>query len=125
MKTVDLVRSKSKWSLDEKLYRLAWEIVRFALWPNQFRCMSPLRILLLRIFGARIESPCLIMDHVKVWVPRNLHMEECSTLGSYVEVYNFGIVSIGSDTVISQETMLCTASHNYRKSDMPLTWAPI
>lgn len=48
-----------------------------------------------------------------------------SSLGPKVDCYNQGKISIGSNTVISQKTYLCSSSHDYTKSDFPLILKPI
>ena len=79
------------------------------------RKLSPLRIALLRIFGARIADPCLV-ESARIWVPWNLYMDEFSVIGDGAEIYNLAPVRIGANTVISQRAYLCTASHDYTKS---------
>ena len=90
--------------------------------PKQF---SGLKIFVLRLFGAKIGKHCLIEKGVKVWLPWNLRMGDFLALGRDVEIYNYGIVSIGSMTIISQYAYLCTGTHDFTKSDMPLTWEDI
>lgn len=58
-------------------------------------------------------------------MPWNLELGDYSTIGEGCEIYNFSKVVIGNNTVVSQRCFICTASHDYAKSDMPLVWEDI
>jgi putative colanic acid biosynthesis acetyltransferase WcaF len=106
------------------LKRFLWASVQIPFWPKMPRRLSPLRIALLRIFGAQIARNCLV-GNVRIWVPWNLHMDEFSTIGNGAEIYNLAVVRIGANSVISQRAYLCTATHDYTKADFPLYSRPI
>jgi len=123
MATVDLTQSKSVWSLQIKLLRILWVLFSIAFYlPKQF---SPVRIFLLRLFGAKIGKACLVCADVKVWMPWNLEIGDYVAIGKGVEIYNFGKVSIGNQSLISQRSYLCTASHDYTHPHYPLIWKDI
>jgi putative colanic acid biosynthesis acetyltransferase WcaF len=46
-------------------------------------------------------------------------------IGRHVNFYNFALITIRRQTVVSQDVYLCTGSHNYQLPDMPLTFQPI
>ena len=122
---VDLRLSRTSWSTGVKIRRGLWTFViePSVRWlPKSF---APVRIFFLRAMGARIDAGCMVMPGVRVLMPWNLSMGECSALGEGVNVYNFAPVTIGRHTVVSQFTYLCTGSHDYERPDMPLTFAPI
>jgi len=52
-------------------------------------------------------------------------MDDYSTLGPEVDCYNVDKVIIGKNSLISQKTYLCTASHNYKSKSFELITAPI
>lgn len=106
------------------LKRLLWSCVQILFWPKMPRRLSPLRIALLRAFGAQIGRNCLV-GGARIWVPWNLHMGEFSAIGSGAEIYNLAQVRVGANSVISQRAYLCTATHDYTKSDFPLYSRPI
>jgi len=99
--------------------RMLWSCVQFLFWPRTPRVLSPLRILLLRAFGARIGRGCMV-GSVRVWIPWNLEMDECAVLANGVELYNIAPIHLGSKSVVSQRSFLCTATHDYTKADFPL-----
>ena len=106
------------------LKRFLWTCVQFPFWPHMPRRLSPLRIALLRIFGARIERRCLV-ESARIWVPWNLRMGEFSVIANGAEVYNLAPVQIGANSVVSQRAYLCTATHDYTKADFPIYSKPI
>lgn len=83
-------------------------------------CGNSLRQLLLRIFGAKIGSGCLICRGVVVYAPWNLEMGEMVCIGPHCEIYNKAKIIIGSGVVVSQDAYLCTASHDVASRKMAL-----
>lgn len=123
--SVDLTKVRSLTPLRVKLLRALWGCFQLPYLPHTPKLLSPLRILLLRLFGARIGRHCTICGGVKVWVPWNLRMGNASSIGFNTEVYNFAPIEIGDNTVVSQRSYLCAASHDYTHPHHPLTTAPI
>lgn len=122
---VDLLTSQSQWSKREKLKRMAWQPFKWLLFSRSPRFLTQARILVLRLFGAKIGKKVLIMGGVNIWCPWNLEIGDYSAIGLDVEIYNFAKVTIGEHTVISQYSYICTASHGYEYTDMPLFFKPI
>jgi putative colanic acid biosynthesis acetyltransferase WcaF len=122
---IDLSKSVTNWPLRMKLRRGVWTYFLEPLvrWLPK-RC-SPLRIAALRTMGAQIGANCLILPGVRVLMPWNLLLRDHVAIGEKVNIYNFSPIEIGRMTVVSQFSYLCTGSHDYRKHDMPLIYAPI
>ena len=78
---VDLYNVPSDTPFKVKLLRALWGLFQIPFWPHTPAALSPLRVALLRLFGAEIGPACLIGAGVKVWVPWNLIMGERSTIG--------------------------------------------
>ncbi len=102
-----------------------WACVQLPFWSASPRQLSGLRIALLRLFGARIGTRSMVASGVRVWEPWNLEMGEYCVLGDQAEVYNLARVRIGSHSVISQRTYLCSATHDYTDTSFPLYSKPI
>ncbi len=117
--------SRSGWPLSVKLRRVLWEPFKLLFLRGTGRWLSPLRIAALRLFGAQIETPALVMDGVLVWHPWSLTLKKHSTLGRGVEVYNFAHITVGEQATVSQGTYLCSASHDFEDPSMPLVYRPI
>jgi putative colanic acid biosynthesis acetyltransferase WcaF len=84
-----------------------------------FRCspqfLYPFRSWLLRLFGARIGKDVKIRPTARVTYPWKLTIGDYSWVGDDVVLYTLGDISIGSNTVVSQSSYLCSASHDYRR----------
>lgn len=122
---IDLYKVQSTTPLRIKLLRGLWHCFQIPFFEHTPRMLSPLRIFLLRLFGAKIGSACHIGAGVKVWIPWNLTMGERSSIGFNTEIYNFAPVEIGDQVVISQRNYLCTSTHDYTHPHFPLVSAPI
>jgi len=108
-----------------KLGRGTWAIVS----RTVFR-WSPVpcfgwRRLLLRLFGARVAATARVYPSTCIWAPWNLVMEEDACLGPDVYCLNVATVSIGAEATVSFGTVLCTASHDIRRTDRRLVSGPI
>jgi putative colanic acid biosynthesis acetyltransferase WcaF len=121
---VRLSEYKSPREWQYMLGRLLWACVQLPFWPKMPRRLSPLRIALLRLFGARIGRKCWI-DGARIWVPWNLRMDDWSVIGVGAEIYNLAPVRIGANTVVSQRAYVCTATHDYARPDFPLYSLPV
>ncbi|HWQ45652.1 MAG TPA: putative colanic acid biosynthesis acetyltransferase [Longilinea sp.] len=102
-----------------------WWIVQATLfaWSPQF--MYAWRNFLLRLFGARIGKRVQIRPSVRVTYPWKLSIGDFSWIGDQVELYTLGDITIGSHTVISQRSYLCTGSHDYTSRSFDIFSKPI
>ena len=105
--------------------RAVWQCVQPVFWPKRPRALSVLRVGLLRLFGAQIGQHVLICGGVRVTVPWLLQMDDYAVLGDDVELYNLAPIHIGAHAVVSQRAYLCTATHDYTRTDFPLYAKPI
>lgn len=111
----------SAWSLKEivliRLWRLIW-LCFFRFSPKKI--FNFWRVILLRIFGAKIDSDVFIYSSAKIYIPWNLIMKSKSCLGPYSEVYNLGPVQIDKNATISQYSYICNGSHDLNEPRLPL-----
>jgi putative colanic acid biosynthesis acetyltransferase WcaF len=84
-----------------------------------------LRVLILRLMGAKIGRACHLEPGIRILMPWNLEFGDHVALGREVELLNFAPVRIRSMTVISQYTYLCTGTHDYTHPHFPLRFSPI
>jgi putative colanic acid biosynthesis acetyltransferase WcaF len=112
--------SKSPRNLYWKLYRLLWAVFSFLFfrWSPWF--LFGWRRYILRLFGARIGRNVVVYPSVKIWAPCNLIIGDNSCLSHNVDCYNQGIIRIGKNSVVSQRSFLCSATHDYSKYSLPL-----
>lgn len=125
MAHIDLSQSKTRWPLSILLRRGFWTYGLEPLVRWLPKALSPVRVGALRLMGASIGPRCLILPGVRVLMPWNLILEDHVAIGRGVDFYNFAPITVRRMTVISQETYLCTGSHDFRQADMPLIYRPI
>ena len=74
--------------------------------------------------GAKIGKS-LVYRSVRVYAPWKLEIGDCSCIGPRVELYCKDRITIGDNSVISQDSYLCTASHDVSSRNMALVTKPI
>lgn len=110
-----------------RMKQLLWRIVNATL----FRCfpgakLYPVRNQILRLFGAKIShSLVIVYPSCKIWAPWNLELGSSTCIGPNTEIYNKATVKIGENCVISQGTILCTASHDISHPQLALVTEPV
>jgi putative colanic acid biosynthesis acetyltransferase WcaF len=122
---VDLSTYRKNHRASVLVRRALWECVQFPFWPVRPRALSPLRVALLRLFGAKVGKNVLICGGVRVHVPWNLEVGDYVAIGDRVEIYNLAPIRIGAHAVISQDAYLCGSTHDYTRTDFPLYSLPI
>src|SRR5271156_6295224 len=108
-----------------RVHRAIWSLVWkcLAAWtPPQF---SPWRVLLLKLFGARIHPGAAIAASARVWLPRNLELGARAVLGPGVDCYNMASIKIGARSTVSQRAFLCTGTHDITDEKFQLRVRPI
>jgi len=112
-------------SFSTVLSLLSWRIFGqplFSLLPTPlFYC----RVLLLRLYGATVASSVKIYPSVTIWLPRNLVICKGVGIGENVYLYNKSVITICSYSVISRETFICTASHDFHSPHFTLVSSPV
>ncbi|GAB4099240.1 acetyltransferase [Sinomonas halotolerans] len=101
-----------------------WALVELVLVTNPFQISSKLRLMVLRLFGARIGVDVIFRPRTRVKFPWKLEIGDRCWIGEGVWFHNQDHIVIGNDVSISQETLLTTGSHAYRR-DMALITRPI
>lgn len=119
------INGGASFSLRNRIYRVIWAATYWTLFRPSPRKLSKIRILLLRLFGARISSSARISPTVRIWSPRNLVMGDNASMGPHVNCYNMGKLTIGARTVISQRVFLCGGTHDVSRTDFQLVTKPI
>lgn len=107
------------------LRRGLWQCVQPVFWPRRPRALSGIRVVLLRLFGAKVGKNVLVCGGVRITIPWLLSLGDYAVLGDSVDIYNLAQVRIGAHAVVSQKAYLCTASHDYTLTDFPLYSRPI
>lgn len=126
MNIIDLSRYENKLGRAHQLKRFLWIFCwTFLAKPLPRSIGRKWKLLLVRIFGAKVHSSANIYSNVRIYAPWNLEMHENSCLSPEVDCYNVDKVILKANTVVSQKAFLCTASHDIRSKYHPLITAPI
>jgi len=109
-----------------KVIRLVWNVIWLLLIRTNPRVgFNGWRLLLLKIFGAKIGEGCKVSPSCRIWAPWNLEMGDFSVLGDEVDCYSMNAVILGSKVAVSQGAYLCTGSHDVSDLRRPLITKPI
>lgn len=103
--------------------------MRRIIWAGINQLVYPLlpawgRVSLLRLFGAKIGKS-LVYRSVKIFAPWKLEIGDWACIGPRVEIYNKAKVIVGNNSVLSQDSYVCTASHDISSRRMALSVKPI
>ena len=107
-----------------KSMEIFWFIIEACLINNRLIPFSWIRVVLLRLFGAKLGHGCRLLHAIRVKAPWNLEVGDNCWFGESVWIYNQELISIGSNVCISQGTFLSAGSHDVTTS-MNLRVAPI
>ncbi len=97
-------------------YVQLWWIVQACLFGLSPKFMYGWRRWLLRTFGARVGRNVLISSTARVTYPWKVSIGDYTWIGDSVVLYSLGEIEIGSNVVVSPQSYICAASHNYASS---------
>lgn len=123
--TVDISHYSSQFTWRHKIARGLWGLVWLLLFRPSPRFLYAWRRLLLRSFGARLGKRSITYPSTRIWAPWNLEMGDYACLGPGVDCYSVAAVTVGAHTTVSQNAILCTASHDITDPGMRLITSPI
>jgi putative colanic acid biosynthesis acetyltransferase WcaF len=106
-KTPKGFRGKSKWTVQ------LWWITYALFFKPSPQIFYGWRRFLLRSFGAKVGKNVILRPSLQVTYPWKVSIGDNSWIGDDVVLYSLGEIEIGSNTVISQRSYICTGSHDY------------
>lgn len=115
----------SPWSVRARLRVLLWSVVYAALFRPTPKLMLRWRLVLLKLFGARIEGRPYVASSARVRMPWNLTLRHRACLGEHAECYNLGPIELRERCTIAQHVYLCAGTHDITTLDLPLAVGPI
>jgi len=122
---INLSECRTDWDRRTKIKRGIWQLLCRPLYLLIPSGLSGLRIAILRLFGAKIGNNCNIQQRVNILIPWNLELGDYVALAHDTVLLNFAKISIGSMTVVSQYTHLCTGTHDTSDPHFKLLFKPI
>jgi putative colanic acid biosynthesis acetyltransferase WcaF len=118
-------KNSPSFSLGNRARRTVWNFVCAIAFRPSPRPFHHWRASLLRLFGAQIGEGVHVYSSVRIWAPWNLRLGPMSSLGDRVNCYSMGLITIGAESVISQDVTLCAGTHDYESPNFQLYVAPI
>lgn len=115
----DFDRGRPKWFI------FLWWLIEGIIFPLTPHNFNGVRCSLLRLFGAKIGKGVVIRSSVRVLYPWKVEIGDHSWIGDQVFLYSLDNIKIGSHTIISQKSYLCTGSHDINNPNFRLITAPI
>jgi putative colanic acid biosynthesis acetyltransferase WcaF len=92
-----------------------WWIVQSTLFGCSPQIFYGWRRFLLRLFGAQIGRGVIIRPTARITYPWKLKIGDHAWVGDHVALYTLGEITIGDNAVVSQNSYLCTGSHDDSK----------
>jgi len=105
--------------------RVLWYFTNAIFFTNHLLPISGLKVLLLRLFGAKVGKGVNIKPAVSIKYPWKLSIGDYTWIGENVWIDNLDEVKIGSNCCISQGAFLLCGNHNYKKDTFDLIVKPI
>lgn len=102
-----------------------WRTTYILLYKSSPQIMYGWRRFLLRLFGAKIGKKVVLRPSSQITYPWKLEIGDHSWIGDDVFLYNLGNIKIGSNTIISQKSYICTGSHDYKSVNFNIYQKPI
>lgn len=115
----------ASFSLKNRLARLLWNITNLLFFRYSPRPFHTWRLVILRVFGAKIGKGVHVYPKVIIWAPWNLELKDACGIANGATLYSQGKITIGKRTVISQGAHLVSGTHDYTKKGFPLFTKPI
>lgn len=92
---------------------------------NPLNPFSGLKVILLRLFGAKVGKGVVIKPNINIKYPWLLEIGDYTWIGERAWIDNLAQVKIGKNCCISQGAMLLCGNHNYKKPTFDLIVKPI
>lgn len=102
------------------LKQLAWHITGRIFINTYLPFPMLIKVLVLKVFGAKIGQHVTIKPKVNIKYPWFLEIEDYVWIGENVWIDNLASVTLCSNSCLSQGAMLLTGNHNFTKSTFDL-----
>ncbi|MGG9972126.1 WcaF family extracellular polysaccharide biosynthesis acetyltransferase [Ferruginibacter sp. SUN002] len=108
-----------------KLKQLMWYFTNIFFFKNSLNISSGLKVLLLKLYGAKIGAGVVIKPSVNIKYPWKLSVGNHTWIGEEVWIDNLSDVTIGNNATLSQGALLLTGSHDHTKETFDFVSFPI
>lgn len=104
---------------------LLWWVVQGTIFRFSLHNAYNWRAKILRVFGGTVGQDTKIRASSKFHYPWKVSIGDGSWIGDNVQLYSLDRIQIGANCVVSQESYLCTGSHNIKDPHFGLITKPI
>jgi putative colanic acid biosynthesis acetyltransferase WcaF len=108
-----------------RVLEAAWLLCSALFFRHPLAVFGPVKVFLLRVFGARVGKGVVIKPCVQITFPWKLRIGDHVWIGEHVWIDNLDFVEIGDDACISQGALLLCGNHNYARPAFDLITKPI
>lgn len=98
------------------LIQVVWYLFSILFLKNPLILNSKVKVILLRLFGAKVGLGVYIKPCVNIKYPWKLVVGNHTWIGEQVWIDNLSKVTIGSNVCLSQGALLLTGSHDHTKT---------
>ncbi|AWV98404.1 WcaF family extracellular polysaccharide biosynthesis acetyltransferase [Arcticibacterium luteifluviistationis] len=121
MNKVDLSKYDNSWYNHGPLYRrLLWLLFGRIFINTYFPIPTKFKIIVLRVFGAKMGENIMIKPKVNIKYPWLLEVGDNTWIGEQVWIDNLDFVKVGTNVCLSQGVMLLTGNHDYKSRKFDL-----
>lgn len=106
------------------IWQISWHLVSNLIF-QPFWTPIKLRLALLKFFGAKVGKGVIIRQGVKIHWPWKLELGNYVWVGQGVWLLNLEPITIGNSVCLSQDSFLCTGSHDTNSPTFEYANAPI
>lgn len=111
--------------LRNRMVRALWNPVWWLLASWTPRPLRPWRVLLLRLFGARIGHKADVRGSARIWYPPHLVLESGAHIAQGVNCYCMAPITLRAGALVSQNAHLCAGTHDIDDPHFQLVARPI
>jgi putative colanic acid biosynthesis acetyltransferase WcaF len=104
---------------------LAWELAWTLLCYWTPKPLNSWRLLILRVFGARITGRPFVHQRARIQIPWHVELRDGSCVGDRANLYSLDQITLEAGALVAQEAYLCTGTHDFADPEWPLLTAPI
>lgn len=124
---IDLAKYDQSWYSRGKsgIYIIIWWFVQGTLFRFSLHNMYEFRNFILRLFGCKIGKNVRIRPSAKITYPWKVEIGDNTWVGDDVTLYSLDHIYIGSNCIISQNSYICTGSHDVESISFNLVVKPI
>ncbi len=108
-----------------KIKQACWYFTNIVFFKNSFNVSSKVKILLLRLFGAKVGIGVVIKPSVNIKFPWKLTIGNHTWIGEKVWIDNLEEVTIAANCCLSQGCLILTGSHDVMKEKFDYVALPI